>query len=691
MKISFRLPRLLAVIAASLLAASSHAQIAMSAGTYSQDFNSLATSGSANPWADNVTLPGWYSSRNGTNTASYRAGDGSNNTGDLWSYGVTGAGDLEDRALGSVASGSATPIAFGVRFFNNTESTFTNISLSYTGEQWRNGGNVAAQTLSFAYQVSSSPITNLASTGWSDLTALDFATPTTGSTAGALDGNVASNRQGFLNVTLTGVWIAPGEELFLRWTDLNDSGNDHGFGVDDFVISFNSLSNPPSAPVIITEPTSQTATEGDNVTFNILAAGNPAPVYQWQFNGSNLPGETNASLLLTGVTTNQAGNYRAVITNAIGSTNSAIATLTVLPATSAATLSVLTYNVRGNGASDWSTNSLQVQAIARQLQYLQPDVVTFNEIPIDYAYEMTNWTSTLLPAYNLAVSTGNDGSICSAIISRYTITRSHSWMARMDLRSFGYSNANNNLDNFTRDLFEAEIAVPGFPQPLHVFTTHLKATSSAADYEENAAKRAAEATAITNFLATNLFLPHPFRPYLLTGDMNASDTNELAIQKLISPATGLALTSPQNPVTGSINTYSTTTVNPSSRLDYLFPGQLLVSNLRTSQVFRTDRLTPLPPSLNSNDCKVASDHLPVLMVFNNPYDKPFKLLAITRSNPTVTLQWESVPGQPYRVEASTNFTAWTTLANNLMATGASYTFSTSLDAAPRFFRVRRSP
>jgi len=681
-------------MAASLFAATGHAQISMSAGNYSEDFNSLATSGSGNPWTDNSTLPGWYATRNGTNVASYRAGDGSNNTGDLWSYGVAGTGNLADRALGSVASGSATPIAFGVRFHNDTAATVTNVSVSYTGEQWRNGGNVTAQTLSFAYQVSASPITNPASAGWVNFPALDFATPTTGPTASALDGNLASNRRTFSSMPLLGVVVSPGEELFLRWLDVNDAGNDHGFGIDDLRVAFTTVSNPPSAPVILSEPTNQTAPEGGSAMFTVLATGNPPPTYQWQFHGTNLTGETGASLILTGVTTNQGGTYLVVITNSLGVTNSTAVTLTVTPVVSPGSggaLLILTYNVRGNGANDWSTNSLQVQAIARQLQYLQPDVITFNEIPFDLRYEMTNFVAAFLPGYQVAISTGTDGSICSAIASRFSISRASKWLDGIDLRSFGYSNANNALDNFTRDLFEAEIAVPGFPQPLHVFTTHLKATASAQDYADNAAKRAAEATAITNFLATNLFALHPWQPYVLAGDMNASDTNELAIQKLISPETGLVPTNPTNPFTGSLNTYSTATANPSSRLDYIFPNQLLGSNIRTSLVFRTDRLTPLPPNLNSDDSQVASDHYPVLMVFDNPYDKPFKLLSISRSNLTVTLEWEAVRGQPYRVEASTNLASWSILASNLVATGESFTFRTNLVEATHYFRVYRQP
>lgn len=473
-------------------------------------------------------------------------------------------------------------------------------------------------------------------------------------------------------------------------------GNGDGMGslfLQNLVIgtSFSDVvsNSPPQPPTIITQPQSLTATQGDNATFTVVASGSAPLSYQWQFYSTNLAGAMSSALILTNVTTADAGPYTVTVTNSLGSTNSQTATLTVdsLPVTG---FSILTYNVKGNGATDWTTNAAQVQAIARQLQYLQPDIITFNEIPWDLKYEMTNFISVFLPGYKLAVSTGTDGAICSAIASRFSITRSNKWLDGIDLRGFGYSNANNSLDNFTRDLYETQISVPGFARPLHVFTTHLKSTSGTT-YADASSKRAAEAAAITNFFATNLFVLYPNDPYTLSGDMNDADTNALAIQRLISLPTGLRLTNPANPITGSINTFSTSTANPGERVDYIFPHGLLFSNMRTSQVFRTDKLNPVPPNLNSNDDKVASDHLPVMMVFNNPYDKPFRLLSITRSNPSVTLTWQSVPGQPYRVDSSSNLAAWTGLASNLVATGMSYVLTTNVIGDARFFRVYRIP
>jgi endonuclease/exonuclease/phosphatase family metal-dependent hydrolase len=411
----------------------------------------------------------------------------------------------------------------------------------------------------------------------------------------------------FTNVVLAGAAVQPGQEIFFRWFDTDDSGSDDGLAIDNLTVAFS-----PTAPDTNTPP--------------VVATG---------------------------------------------------------------ALTLLTYNVAGNGTTDWSTNSPQVQAIGRQMQYLQPDIITFVEIPYTNTWQMANFVAAFLPGYSLATNSGTDGSIRSAILSRFPITRSQSWLARSDLKPFGYTNANSNADNFTRDLFEAQISVPGFDQPLHVFTTHLKSTSGTT-YADAAAKRAAEAAAFTNFLATNLFVLYPTDPYVLTGDMNDSDTNAPAIQRLISLPTGLRLTNPTNPVTGSINTFSIRG-SLNGRIDFIFPGGLLFSNIASSQVFRTDLLTNPPPPLLTSDGVTASDHLPVMMVLSNPFNTPFRLLSIGMSNQFVTLNWESAAGRRYRVDASSNLSSWVTLATNLAAAGTNFTFSTNVPAPMQFFRVYRVP
>lgn len=344
-------------------------------------------------------------------------------------------------------------------------------------------------------------------------------------------------------------------------------------------------------------------------------------------------------------------------------------------------LTVVTCNASGNGVADWSTNSAQVRAIGREMSYLAPDIITFQEIPFTNAWQIPNFVRAFLPGYFYATNSGGDGYIRSVILSRYPIARSQSWLNRTSLSAFGYNGS------FTRDLFEAEITVPGFPQPVHAFTTHLKSGSTSTD----AQRRAAEVACISNFLAT-VFLPTNRATYFLTGDMNEDlDQPTVAtyqpLQTLTAAANGLRLTTPTNPVSGSRFTISIQ-ATLDARFDYILPGTLLFSNIATSQVFRTDLLTPVPPTLNSSDDATASDHLPVVMTFANPYTKPFCVTAFNRSDRGVNLQWSAVPGGIYRVENSTNILTWTALETNLVTTNYTGNFSTNTGEAVKFFRVR---
>jgi endonuclease/exonuclease/phosphatase family metal-dependent hydrolase len=440
----------------------------------------------------------------------------------------------------------------------------------------------------------------------------------------------------------------------------------------------------PAPPTITANPVSQTALEGSTVAFTVTAAGRPPLSYQWQFNGTNLAGATTTLLLLTNITLASAGNYVAVVTNVAGATNSQPATLTVtvLPPTGAA-LSVLTYNVKGSGTTNWSTNSLQVQAVGHQMQYLQPDVITFQEIPMSMAYEMTNFVQAYLPGYYLSNSPTSDGWTRSCIASRYPITRAKSWLNDADLAPYGYTNS-----NFTLDLFEAQISVPSFEQPLHVFGAHLKSGSSS----DERAKRNAEACAVSNFFVTVFLTTNASHPYLLSGDLNETDITQASIPTLTSPPVGLHLTTPVNPFTASPLTFSIqATGGLTKRFDYILPCGMLFTNITGSQIFRTDLLTNPPPPLLTNDDSTASDHLPVIMYFNNPFSPPFRLLAMTRTNQSVNLTWESTAGRRYHVEASSNLAVWAMLASNLPAYTTNCTFSTNVTGAVTFFRVYRVP
>jgi endonuclease/exonuclease/phosphatase family metal-dependent hydrolase len=451
-------------------------------------------------------------------------------------------------------------------------------------------------------------------------------------------------------------------------------------------------------PAITSQSPNQTITNGASVTFSVSASGTPPLSYQWQFTptsdvgaqGTNLPGAVSSNLTLTGVTFAQAGFYAAVVTNAVGSTISDPVALSVW-CTSAPAFSYLTYNAHGNGLTNWSTNMWHVQAIGRQMQYLNPDIITFNEIPVtnNCTAQMADFVTAFRPGYYLVTNSMDDGFIRSVILSRFPIVASTSWLHGSDLTPYGYGSS-----GFTRDLFEAQISVPGLTQPLHVFTAHLKSAQDA----DSSAKRAAEAGAVSNFFATVYLPANGQQPYVLSGDMNEDilrppPSNPQSIQRLISAPTGLQLTTAVNPFTDSELTWSIQDTNngPTVRYDYILPCAMLFSNIVSSQVFRTDLLYPVPPNLYSNDNIIASDHLPVFMVFGNPFNTPFRLLYLGRTNQIVSLQWESASNRSYNVEVSSNLTAWTPLATTLVATGANFTFTTNVPGNAKFFRVYRVP
>jgi alpha-tubulin suppressor-like RCC1 family protein len=86
-----------------------------------------------------------------------------------------------------------------------------------------------------------------------------------------------------------------------------------------------------SAPPTITEPpASQTIAVGQTATFTVTAKGTEPLSYQWRKGTGNIAGATAPTLTLANVQTSDAGNYRVVVSNSVGSVTSAAATLTVL-------------------------------------------------------------------------------------------------------------------------------------------------------------------------------------------------------------------------------------------------------------------------------------------------------------------------------------------------------------------------
>jgi len=242
---------------------------------YTQNFDSLtnaasntaltAGGGEFNNGAG-ATLAGWYYGQNGGTGSNYNLfGDtGASNTGRFYSY---GAASTTERALGSASSGTVGTNSFGARFVNNTGTSTGEAVIQFDLEQWRNGGNVNLQGLQLSYKLIKAggggsyvqsefnagtgylgtnvwmQTTLTSDTLLSSLSAPVLTNtvqgPISGATASALDGNAVANSvrvRAVLTLFGDGQTWDNGDELVFRFSDINDTGNDHGFGIDNVVV-----------------------------------------------------------------------------------------------------------------------------------------------------------------------------------------------------------------------------------------------------------------------------------------------------------------------------------------------------------------------------------------------------------------------------------------------------------------------
>ena len=229
------------------------AMILVSGSPVMQDFDSLPSSGTTalSGVLNQVdALPGstgFVGARiGGSGTAlNFIGDDGSSTSGRLGSLGASGS---SERALGSLASGS-TVAAFGVEIVNNTGVAITSIQIDAFREQWRSSTSVM-NVLAFAWAVSGGAATSsnfLSDGSLTALTSLNLVGEAPVASNGATNGNV-------LRVPITGTinaTIPNGGSLFIRWQDVNDSGNDAALAVDDMTIRPTLIPEPASLALLV--------------------------------------------------------------------------------------------------------------------------------------------------------------------------------------------------------------------------------------------------------------------------------------------------------------------------------------------------------------------------------------------------------------------------------------------------------
>jgi hypothetical protein len=178
----------------------------------------------------------------------------------LVSYGTSGG--QGDRAFGATMSGEAAAL----RFTNASTSTLTGVNVKFDGEQWARANNPtgpAPTPLVFAYQIVAAgegAIYFNYDEGWTYFHALDFVSPIIGTgpslDIAVLDGNAPENSLRGIESFISGLSVAPGQELWLSWRSPvtyyeGHLKNNHGLGIDNLQVSFTSVPEPAATAALL--------------------------------------------------------------------------------------------------------------------------------------------------------------------------------------------------------------------------------------------------------------------------------------------------------------------------------------------------------------------------------------------------------------------------------------------------------
>ncbi len=238
-------------IAAFSVSGAVKADIVYAGSTINENFDSLGITTIASVFSATVgtqaAVPGTSGfdgtklAGTGTTATGLTASDGSATSGGIYSFGATG--DL-DRALGAIASGTNI-MGFGFRLVNGTTDTVDSITVAFTQENWRSSTattNTLASSFSFDQAlVPAGFLTNIPS--FTAQTSLDLVGPPFVAANGLLNGNDPLN-QAVRTFTFTGLNWTPGQQFFLRWLDVNDTGSDAGLAIDNLSLTFTTVAIP---------------------------------------------------------------------------------------------------------------------------------------------------------------------------------------------------------------------------------------------------------------------------------------------------------------------------------------------------------------------------------------------------------------------------------------------------------------
>ncbi len=432
---------------------------------------------------------------------------------------------------------------------------------------------------------------------------------------------------------------------------------------DDFKVEYF------DAPTITTQPTSRTVNAGANTTFSVIATNNEQS-YQWRLNGANISSATTTAFTVNNAQAADAGSYTVVVGNGAGVTVSSVATLGVAPvimtnplnrtnsAGTIATFTVvangqeaLTYQWRhagtnladGGNISGAATATLAVNNVA------QVDTGSYTVVVTNAAGNATSSAAMLVlvdppvvnaSPSNLAVAAGANATF--TVNASSSVPLSYQW-------NFGGAD------------------IPGATG-----SSYTRTNCQSADAGNYAVTVGNSAGSVPSS-AAELTVNHP--PVLAAiGNRTIHAGATLVVTNVATDAdAGQAMTftlelgTPVGAVIDSASGVFTWTAAG---------GDAGSTNIVTTRV--TDGGTPVLGDTNSFSIIVVS--------------KPL-IGSITVSGGTITMGWDSIAGQKYRVQYKLNLEDpdWITAAN-VTASGTATAFSESMETdlglvARKFYRL----
>lgn len=463
---------------------------------------------------------------------------------------------------------------------------------------------------------------------------------------------------GVLSRTFTGLTLPPWDCVVVGSVGASSTLGDAW--VDDFKVEYY------DPPIITAHPTARTNAIGTTAVFTV-GTSNTVTGYQWRRNGVNLAGATTATLTLSNVQPADAARYDVVVSNGAGPVLSQAAELWVLPVIMTQPVSqtnipgaTVWFNVAAVGqppvAFQWRKNGIPLAdggrltgATTATLEITSiesSDAGAYTVVVNNPAGSVTSIVATLTVAVPPVVVTQPAGravaagaTVAFSVTAEGTPPLSYQWLFE-ETEIPGATNATltlNNVQSAQVGRYQARVSSPygiAFSEEAELVINNPPVLTPVADRHVPAGGTVAFA--------------------LAASDPDAGQTLTFTLEAGAPAAATL------NPTNGWF-------AWPTA------PADAGTTNLITVRV-TDDGLPPL-----STTASFSITVIPAAIV-----------QSVRHMGELVLLEWNTFPGHTYRVQFKDNLTdaAWTDLAPDVTATGATTAVELPMPASQRYYRVR---